>query len=54
MVLPEAYFPHYPPDQNAFLIEYARNHHIPETAAMGGAETMYPEYKKKIARMPRP
>ena len=27
---------------------------IPAQAAMGGAETMYPEYKQKIATMPKP
>ena len=54
VLLPDAYFPHYLPGQNHFLIEYARNHHIPEAAAMGGSETMYPEYKKKIAEMPQP
>jgi hypothetical protein len=55
VILPEeGYFPHYLPGQNKFLIEYARNHHIPYEAAMGGAETMYPEYRKKLAQLPQP
>jgi len=55
VVLPEqGYFPHYLPGDNPFLIEYARNHKIPYEAAMGGAATMYPEYRKKMADMPQP
>ena len=55
VVLPEeGYFPHYLPGENPFLIEYARKHHIPFEAAMGGAETMYPEYRKKLATLPQP
>ena len=55
VLLPEeGYFPHYLPGENPFLIEYARNHKIPFEAAMGGAATMYPEYKKKLATLPQP
>ena len=55
VVLPEqGYFPHYLPGDNPFLIEYARNHKIPYEAAMGGAATMYPEYRKKLAELPQP
>ena len=55
VLLPEeGYFPHYLPGENPFLIEYARNHKIPSEAAMGGAATMYPEYKKKLATLPQP
>ena len=54
MLPEEGYFPHYLPGQNQFLIEYARNHHIPYEAAMGGAATMYPEYRKKLAQLPQP
>ncbi len=55
VVLPEqGYFPHYLPGENPFLIEYARNHKIPYEAAMGGAATMYPEYRKKMAELPQP
>jgi hypothetical protein len=54
VLLPEGYFPHYLPGQNPFLIEYARNHGVPFEAAMGGAATMYPEYRKRLAELPRP
>jgi hypothetical protein len=55
VVLPEqGYFPHYLPGDNPFLIEFARNHKIPYEAAMGGAATMYPEYRKKLAELPLP
>jgi len=55
VLLPEqGYFPHYLPGENPFLIEYARNHKIPSEAAMGGAATMYPEYRKKLATLPQP
>jgi len=54
VVLPEKYFPHYLPGQNKFLVEYAQKHHIPYEAAMGGAATMYPEYRKKLATLPQP
>ena len=54
-MLPEqGYFPHYLPGENPFLIEYARNHKIPSEAAMGGAKTMYPEYRKRMAELPPP
>jgi len=54
VVLPDNYFPHYLPGQNPFLIEFARNHGIPFEAAMGGAETMYPEYMEKVEELPLP
>jgi hypothetical protein len=55
VLLPEAgYFPHYLPGDNPFLIEFARNHNIPSEAAMGGAVTMYPEYRKRLAELPQP
>lgn len=54
VVLPDGYFPHYLPGQNEFLIEYALNHGIPFEAAMGGAETMYPEYIEKLEQLPPP
>ena len=38
----------YMPGQNPFISEFAGRHKVPVTAAMGGAETMYPEYRKKL------
>ncbi len=37
------------PGENPFLHEFADKYKIPLDAALGGAETMYPEYKKKLA-----
>ncbi len=43
--------PSYLPGQNPFLHEYADRYHIPVEAALGGAETMYPEYQLKLKKM---
>jgi len=40
--------PSYMPGENPFLHEFADKFHIPVDAALGGAETMYPEYSKKL------
>jgi hypothetical protein len=39
--------PHHLPGTNKFLEEYQRNHGIGVEGAMGGAETLYPEYRPK-------
>ena len=44
----EGAVPHYLPGKNPFIDEDARNRHIPLDALMGGAETTYPEYRKKL------
>jgi hypothetical protein len=54
VLMPDDYFPHHLPGTNKFLIEYAQAHGIPFEATRGGAETMYPEYRKKIKAMPKP
>jgi hypothetical protein len=38
--------PSYLPGENPFLSEFAGRNKVPVPAAMGGAETMYPEYRK--------
>jgi hypothetical protein len=38
----------YMPGENPFVSEFAERHKVPVAAAMGGAETMYPEYRKKL------
>lgn len=43
--------PHYLPGENPFLHEYADKHKIPLAGALGGAETMYPEYKLRIPNL---
>lgn len=54
VVLPDDYFPHYLPGQNPFLHEFAVMHDIPIEAAMGGARTMYPEYRERLEELPPP
>src|SRR5690349_17587154 len=45
---PKGAVPNYLPGQNPFINEYADKYHIPVEAALGGAETMYPEYRLKL------
>lgn len=45
---PEGKVPHYLPGENPFVSEFAAKHRIPLDAALGGAETMYPEYQLKM------
>jgi hypothetical protein len=40
--------PHYLPGENAFVNELTEKHNIPREAVLGGAETMYPEFRKKL------
>jgi hypothetical protein len=40
--------PHYLPGTNPFLKEVTNLYNIPMEAVRGGAETMYPEYRKKL------
>ncbi len=40
--------PSYMPGENPFVTEFAERHKVPVAAAMGGAETMYPEYRKNL------
>jgi len=48
---PKGVVPHVLPGKNASLGEFAKEHHLPAQAAMGGAETMYPEYRIKMKGM---
>jgi hypothetical protein len=40
--------PSFMPGENPFEHEFADRWHIPVDAALGGAETMYPEYTRKL------
>jgi hypothetical protein len=40
--------PHFLPNKNPFVSEFADEYHLPVEAVLGGAETMYPEYRKKL------
>ena len=41
--------PHHLPGTNPYLHEFADYYGLPYEATRGGAETLYPEYQKKIA-----
>jgi hypothetical protein len=40
--------PHYLPNQNPFLKDLRQRYGIPESQPTGGAETLYPEFMKKL------
>ena len=46
--VPEGSVPHYLPNKNPFLGELTKLYNIPQETALGGAETMYPDYRKKL------
>ena len=43
--------PSYMPGENPFVSEFAGRFKIPVAAAMGGAETMYPEYRNRVGSL---
>jgi hypothetical protein len=45
---PKGAVPHFLPGTNPFINEFAKMYNIPLEAVRGGAETMYPEYRKKL------
>jgi cyclase len=49
---PRGAVPNYLPGQNPFITEYANKYHLPLIAALGGPETMYPEFEKVIKNPP--
>jgi hypothetical protein len=49
---PRGAVPHHLPGTNMFLTEFPHRYGIPEEAARGGAETMYPEYQLKLKKLP--
>lgn len=44
----------YMPGQNPFLTEFAAKYQIPLEAALGGAQTMYPEFRDKMKNLKPP
>jgi hypothetical protein len=38
------------PGENPYLREYADKHNIPLESALGGVETMYPEYRETMPK----
>jgi hypothetical protein len=45
---PKGTVPHHLPGTNTFLGEFPKKYNLPDGAARGGAETMYPEYESKM------
>ena len=50
---PKGVVPTFLPGSNRSLQDFAAAHNLPFAATRGGAETMYPEYRKKLAAMPK-
>ena len=48
---PRGAVPNFLPDQNPFVSEFAKKYQIPLAATLGGAETMYPEFERKMKKM---
>ncbi|OFV91731.1 MAG: hypothetical protein A3G76_14485 [Acidobacteria bacterium RIFCSPLOWO2_12_FULL_65_11] len=48
---PRGLIPHYLPGTNADLKEFADRWGVPFEATRGGAETMYPDYRKKLKQL---
>ncbi|MBZ5577252.1 MAG: hypothetical protein LAP40_11890 [Acidobacteriia bacterium] len=44
----EGVVPHFLPDKNPFMDELTKLYGIPREAALGGAKTMYPDFRKEI------
>jgi hypothetical protein len=40
--------PHFTPEKNPFVDELTKLYNLPRAAVLGEAETLYPEYRKKI------
>ena len=44
----DAPVPHYLPGSNPWIDELTQLYHVPREATLGGAATMYPEYRKRL------
>ena len=51
---PRGVIPHVLPGDNKYLTEFTVTDGVPAEAARGGAETLYPEYRAKLATLPIP
>jgi hypothetical protein len=52
VVRPKGVVPSYLPGANPFLHEFAVRWGLPYEPTRGGAESMYPEYRQKLKKMP--
>jgi hypothetical protein len=44
--------PSYFAGENPYVSQYAAEHNLPQAVTLGGAETMYPEYRQKVKGLP--
>jgi hypothetical protein len=44
--------PSYMPGENPWMAEYAATHNLPQEVTLGGAATMYPEYRTRMKTLP--
>jgi hypothetical protein len=51
VVRPKGEVPSHLPGKNTFLAEFPATYGLPQQAARGGADTMYPEYRLKLKAM---
>jgi hypothetical protein len=51
---PRGAVPNFLPGENPFVSEFAAKYGIPVAATLGGAETMYPEFQRKMKEMASP
>jgi len=51
---PYGWVPHHLPGTNSVVRAFTDEYGVPFEAARGGAETMYPEYRKKLQQMEIP
>ena len=45
--------PSYFAGENPWMAEYAAKHDLPQEATLGGAATMYPEYRARLKQLPK-
>jgi hypothetical protein len=45
--------PSYLPGENPWISDYAASHDLPQEATLGGAETIYPEYRARLKKLPK-
>jgi hypothetical protein len=51
---PKGLVPHHLPGTNPYFTEFAERHGLPLDATRGGAETMYPDFRSKLAAAAKP
>jgi hypothetical protein len=51
---PRGAVPNFLPGENPFVDEFAKKYGIPVGATLGGAETMYPEFQRKMKQLASP